>query len=299
MLPTSHPRRAFTLIELITVVAIVTVMIGLLLAAVQKSREAAARAACQNNLRQCILALHHYHDARQALPPGHRSLLDVDKMPFSGWTLAILPYIEQQPLAERAKQAFLQVPLPFTNPPHPRDVVVSTYSCPSDPRVATAQVSLKTHVRVAFTSFLGVSGRQTGDQSGVLYQDSGVPLGGVTDGTSNTLMLGERPPSADLQFGWWYSGIGQRFSGSADLILGVLEPNLLLIGPGSPCGPGNYRFGPSQLNDPCGMFHYWSLHPGGANFAFCDGSVRFLSYSVAPIMPALSTRAGGEAVELP
>ena len=121
----------------------------------------------------------------------------------------------------------------------------------------------------------------------------------IADGTSNTLMLGERPPSADFQFGWWYTGVGQRGTGSADLILGVREANLQPIVSGSTCGPGNYPFKPSRFDDACGMFHYWSLHIGGANFAFADGSVHFLRYASNDILPALASRAGGEEVVLP
>jgi prepilin-type processing-associated H-X9-DG protein len=84
------------------------------------------------------------------------------------------------------------------------------------------------------------------------------------------------------------------------LVLGVREPNLLLVTVGSPCGPGRYPFtAAAGFNDPCGVFHFWSPHPGGANFAFADGSVRVLRYSADPILPALATRAGGEAVSLP
>jgi prepilin-type processing-associated H-X9-DG protein len=62
------------------------------------------------------------------------------------------------------------------------------------------------------------------------------------------------------------------------------------------CGPGEYPFRPAGgTDDPCGVFHFWSLHPGGANFAFCDGSVRLLPYAAAGLLPALATRAGGEA----
>ena len=115
---------------------------------------------------------------------------------------------------------------------------------------------------------------------------------GRTDG-------GRGPPSADFQFGWWYAGVGQRGTGSADMILGVLEQNLLPIVSGSVCGPGAYSFSPSRFSDPCGMFHFWSAHPGGANFALADGSVRFFRYGAAPLMPALASRAGGEVVEMP
>ncbi len=151
---------------------------------------------------------------------------------------------------------------------------------------------------VAFTSYLGVSGRESvADRSGMLFQDSATRLLDATDGTSNTLLLGERPPSADFQFGWWYAGTGQKLSGSADLVLGVREPNLQPIVSGSACGPGNYPFQAARgFDDPCGMFHFWSPHPGGSNFAMADGSLRFLRYSADPIMPALATRDGGEAI---
>ncbi len=89
-----------------------------------------------------------------------------------------------------------------------------------------------------------------------------------------------------------------RKTGSADLILGVREENLQQILPGSPCGPGAYPFSPGRFNDPCAMFHYWSPHPGGANFAFADGSVRLIRYSANPIMQALASRAGGEVATL-
>jgi prepilin-type processing-associated H-X9-DG protein len=79
------------------------------------------------------------------------------------------------------------------------------------------------------------------------------------------------------------------------MILGVREPNRLPIRSGSPCGPGNYPFRPSRFDDPCGMLHFWSPHAGGANFAFGDGSVRFLAYTANDVMPALATRGGGEA----
>lgn len=290
----SRAGRGFTLLELLVVLAIVGVLLGLLLSAVQKARAAAARADCLNNLRQCALALHQVHDTRRALPPGHRSPAHPEAMPFSGWTLDALPYLEQRSLAAQAARAYRSSPSPFVSPPHPRDTVVKAFTCPADGRVATAQVSARTHSRVALTSFLGVSGRESPDKTGVLFQDSRVSFLDVTDGTSNTLMLGERPPSADLQFGWWYAGVGQRLTGSGDLILGASEPNLLPVTSGSPCGPGVYAFGPSRFDDPCGFLHYWSPHAGGAHFAFADGSVRFVPYSASPLLGALATRAGGE-----
>ena len=132
----------------------------------------------------------------------------------------------------------------------------------------------------------------------MLFQNSRVRLIDISDGASQTLLAGERPPSTDFQFGWWYAGWGQRLTGSGDQILGTLEKNLLPVTPGS-CPPGNYPYMPGNLRNQCDMFHFWSLHSNGANFLFCDGSVHFIPYSAAPIMPALATRAGGEAVNVP
>jgi prepilin-type processing-associated H-X9-DG protein len=293
-------RLAFTLVELLVILAIIGILIALLLAAVQSVRGAAARVACQNNVKQLALALHHHHDTFRTLPPGHRSLLTRDLRPYTGWPLDLLPFIEQQNIATEADRAFRTLPLPFTDPPHVhRATVVKAYTCPADPRVSSPQISTRTLTRIAFTSYLGVSGKDYSTKDGVFVQDQRFQLGAITDGTSNTLMLGERPPSADFQFGWWYAGVGQRLTGSAEMILGVREQNLLPVVSGSKCGPGAYPFRASRFDDECGMFHFWSPHSGGANFALADGSVRFVRYTANGVMPALASRAGGEAEAVP
>lgn len=297
-----HPearRGAFTLIELLVVMGIVAVLIGLLVPAVQKVRDAAARAKCQNNLRQIGLALHQHHDAIGFLPPGHRSVFQRDRMPLSGWTLSVLLYLEQQSSYTAGRDAYRQTLNPFQNPPHTGlSTVVPTFICPSDARTFSPQTAERTRTTVAFTCYLGVSGRNYATRDGMLYQNSRIRFADATDGMSTTLLVGERPPSADFQFGWWYAGLGQRFSGSGDMILGVEEPNLLPVTQGS-CAPGTYKFGPDTVSNQCAMFHYWSPHTGGANFLFADGSVHFLSYGAAGLLPALASRAGGEAVALP
>src|SRR5262249_51159207 len=123
-------------------------------------------------------------------------------------------------------------------------------------------------------------------------------LADIHDGISNTLLAGERPPSADHNLGWWYAGWGQNRDGSAESVLGVNEMNTYSWTQGR-CPPGPYEFQPGAVNNMCDAFHFWSLHSGGANFVLCDGSVHFLTYSAAPVMPALATRAGGEVVTIP
>lgn len=290
----SERSNAFTLIELLVVIAIFAVLMGLLLSAVQRAREAAARIKCQNNLKQIGLAFHMYHDTQGSLPPGHRSLTATQPMPWSGWPLSLLPNLEQSALFANAQAAYRLTRNPFLNPPHTGlAMVVQTYVCPSDGNSAFPRPGERTGVVAAYTDYLSVSGRNYATHDGVLFPDSHIRFAEITDGTSNTLLAGERPPSSDFQFGWWYAGIGQKFSGSGDMILGVQEVNLLPVTSAS-CGPGASRYSPGRVGSPCNLFHFWSYHPGGANFLFADGAVHFLPYSTSPIMVPLATRSGGE-----
>jgi len=294
---TRRPNRsAFTLIELLVVIAIISTLMGLLLSAVQRIREAAARAKCQNNVKQIALALHHCHDTFHRLPPGHRTLFDAERRPFTGWALDVLPFLEQPSVHLEAMAAFQSEPWPFVNPPHKHmSTVLPIFVCPSDITSAENRFASRTMIQVAFTCYLGVSGKSYLARDGMLFQESRTRLIDATDGTSNTLLLGERPPPPDYQFGWWYAGVGIHLSGAADLTLGVRESNLPPIVPGAEmCPPGTYPFMAGSSNNQCSMFHFWSLHSGGANFAFADGSVRFLRYSADAVLPALASRAGGE-----
>jgi prepilin-type processing-associated H-X9-DG protein len=113
-------------------------------------------------------------------------------------------------------------------------------------------------------------------------------------------LIGERPPSVDDHFGWWYGGAGQTNSsfvyGSLDSFMGVSEFNETYKLP--MCERGPHQFQRGSLKDFCSTLHFWSLHPNGANFAFADGSVRFMNYSAKAVLPALATRAGGETATL-
>ena len=290
-------RRALTLIEVLSVIGIMGLLIGLLLSGVQKIRATAARVHCQNNLKQIGLALHHYSDANGELPSGVVGDQSNDKMPFSSWCLHLLPFFDQAALWQQAKSAYATDRDFLRNPPHAGlSTPLRDFQCPSDGRVRRAASPSNQPLR-AFTSYLGVEGYDALRCDGVLFLDSHTRFAEVTDGLSNTLAVGERPPSKDLMFGWWYAGWGQAKDGEGDMLLGVATRNNMAYAPDCPSGP--YDFKPGEFNNQCDAFHFWSPHTGGANFMFADGSVRFLKYSANSIMPALASRAGGESVEVP
>jgi prepilin-type N-terminal cleavage/methylation domain-containing protein/prepilin-type processing-associated H-X9-DG protein len=294
----SHSRTAFTLIELLLVIAIIGTLLGLLLPAVQKVRAAACRIACANNLKQIGLALHQYHDARGTLPPGVTSHRPGEPFPRMTWLARLLPHLEQDQLWHATVASYEYSPWPYDNPPHIGfGMPVKAFACPADGRTPGPQPTHRGR-RPALTSYVGVLGTAYHRPDGVLFQDSAIRLTDITDGSSSTLMVGERPPSTDFWYGWWYAGYGQAGTGSADMLLGARERNSG-EGHADPCPPGPYHFQEGRITEQCELFHFWSLHTGGAHFLFADGSVRFLSYSADPVLPALATRGGGEASETP
>ena len=298
--PGSISRKGVTLIELLVVIAIFAVLVGLLLAAVQKVREAASRIACRSNLKQLGIALHHYHDAHGFLPQAYNEYwnfcepddtpTDPDFRHRQSWAALILPYIEQDNLR-------------FLGMSNAQQRLVALFLCNSDPR--RRSISDGGHYKFigsqfGLTSYLAVEGSVYergpsnsnlnlefgGPKDGAMYRSSDTRLTDITDGTSNTLLLGERPPSSDLDWGWWAWS-------AYDSALAVTE-NRSFLYPNCPKPSG---YSPGKLNDPCAAHHFWSLHDGGGQWLFADGSVSFIRYSGASIMPALSTRAGGEVVD--
>ena len=288
-----RPRGGFTLIELIVVIAIIAVLVGLSLGAVQRARAVAARMACANKLRQVGLAAHGYHGTEGRLPPGCSAQVG-DPLLHATWMTRLLPQLEQGDLWRRVLAAYKTEPF-FEAGPHLPILATALphFACPADP-VAHSPAAFR-GFSVGLTSYMGSSGLDHTTADGVLYLNSAVRLGEIPDGTSSTLLAGERPPSRDRLLGWWYAGWGQNKTGSLDSHLGVRERN---VHPRLKCPDGPYPFAVGTPDGECDPLHFWSLHSGGANFAFCDGSVRFLTYSADSILPALATRAGGEIVSL-
>ena len=296
-------RRATSLIELLVVIGLFAVLTALLLPAVQRVRGAAARSQCQNNLRQLALAAHQHHDVVGHLPPSATRPRPGNKFPYLGWVARLTPYLDQEPVWAKTVSAFARQPNPFAlDAGHSlRGTVLSSAGCPADDRVSAAWVvdGPPLDVPVALLSYLGNVGVDRRRRDGVLVPDGRLTMLAVTDGTSSTLLAGERPPGFDMGYGWWYVAAGMDGLGSLDFTIGVRELRRRWVRSGyGGCPTGPNHFQPGRVDDPCSVFHFWSLHPGGANFAFCDGSVRFLPYSADAILPALATRAGGEVVPL-
>lgn len=297
-------RAAFTLVELLVVIGIIAVLIGLLLPAVQNVRSAAARTQCQNNLKQIALATHNYESARGVLPPG--VIAGPDPQYGLNVHVALLPHLEQEAISQQSIIDCRNYPITYITPPHAGlRTQVKVYQCPADDRQQYLHRTSKGDV-VALTGYLGVSGLGSDPfilgfgfrMSGVIYSGSRTKMTDITDGTTNTLLFGERPPSPDYLCGWWYTfsylNIGSPYlpvrgmRGYADGSAGLPEYGA--------CPPGPYAYASGDINNICDANHFWSRHSGGANFAFCDGSVKFLRYSADAILPALATRAGGEVV---
>jgi prepilin-type processing-associated H-X9-DG protein len=212
------------------------------------------------------------------------------------WLTRILPYVEQDTLWNATVQAFSKDPFMEYTPPHVGfGTPVKIFRCPADGRPGVRRPDYAREP----TSYVGVAGTNQFKKDGLLYKDSRLKLADVLDGTSNTLLVGERPHdfSQPMFFGVWYGGTGSSdFGGTLNSVMGVRESGVLrfLNFPSPSCHDGPYSFAPGSIINPCSVFHYWSLHPGGANFLFADGSARLLPYSSSTIMPALATRAGGE-----
>lgn len=293
-------RGALTLVETLVVLGVIGILLSLAMPAIQKLRGLSDRIACQSQMRQIMVAMHHHHNDYHTLPP--RSAETGKPESRMSWQAHLLPYLEQGSLYRAALTDFVTYPRPEQLPLHQgQNAVIKAYVCPGDTRLLAVQEDHYGDLG-AFTSYVAAADSLNTTtrkrHSGALAHR----LEDIHDGAANTIAFGERPPPDGFLAGWWYSG-AIAFGGKP-----LRGPNQFLFLTGTrfsteswpDCALTPYTFGPGRLSNPCDRFHFWSLHTGGANFAFVDGSVRFLGYHVgSDFIAALISVNGGEAITLP
>jgi prepilin-type N-terminal cleavage/methylation domain-containing protein/prepilin-type processing-associated H-X9-DG protein len=289
-------RSGFSLIELLVVIAILALLVALIASAIHRVRGAAARVECANRMRQVALALQQYHDANGVFPEGCSVQDGNSKTLYAGWHVQILPHIERENEYRIAMDDFRRQPWSTRDSTHSVfTLTIPTYVCPQDSRIANSRAVMGFQNPVAFTSYLGVCGTDcmVPSPDGILFTDSRIKRTMISDGLSQTVMIGERPPSENLRRGWWYAGIGQQDSGSTDMILGVRERNFDEV---YPCTVRDHHYKSGTISEPCDIYHFWSLHPSGAHFAYADGSATMIAYEARNLLEAQATRAGNESI---
>jgi prepilin-type N-terminal cleavage/methylation domain-containing protein len=308
-------RAGFTLIELLVVIGIIAILIGLLLPAVQKVREAANRAKCENNLKQLALAAINFHDTNQAFPWfshwGRPSY--VGYVGYASEMIPLLPFLEQENLYRQlynlavANNVFMgsaynnayntAFAVSGLTPGSDIATPLAVLACPSDqlpsPPTTTYQNSSLSPPQYYFgvTSYLGncvstESNLSTNTEDGIFVSDFNPPVSLLSisegDGTSNTILFGERynyDPNWNV-FSQEWLGTGQNNPNPIYAVLSPWGSSLALPGPlGAGFPPLNYTFNPAD--DPfLRFFAYGSGHINGANFVFCDCSVHFISNAI-------------------
>lgn len=307
-------RNAFTLVELLVVIAIIGVLVALLLPAVQAAREAARRSQCSNNLKQMALGIHNYHDTYMCLPismsPWSEGPRPTAARNGKGWIVSMLPQIEQMPLFTKfqvyfAGDMFSNAGI-NTNNTECRDLMrtkLKAIICPTDPDAGKTSTACAqwSGIEVTTTNYKGILGdNKMGNASSVhpsptpdchstticsglffrnTYQDP-QNFAHILDGTSNTFLVGEDLPKFNIHSAAFYAN-----------------------GDYASChGPPNYMPQPAEThasNWP-NMMTFRSMHPGGVQFAFADGAVRFIPQQIDyDLYRALATKARMEAVSPP
>jgi prepilin-type N-terminal cleavage/methylation domain-containing protein len=326
-------RRGFTLIELLVVIAIIAILIGLLLPAVQKVREAARRTKCSNQLKQMGLALAVFHDQRNVYPPGLGALNDkVIQMPhtqfntnpinpptlrFCSWYTWIMPLVDNGSLFDKMRATQNGGGIV------PTGQMDYMFNCPSEPRTNLDFGTLGGHATGSYAGVAGASQYEAGQShGGVVYMDgilhwrSRVRVDDVLDGTAYTATIGERPADPSELWGWWDTTIDLSTNYDQDCTNGTANLTAVIYSnaqtsPDYTCpvvtGP-NYiaiyhKPGPqaafvgngTHTNNYCDLNIFNGNHPNGALWAFADGSVRFIPYTAAKIVWSIGSIAGSKA----
>ena len=311
-------RRGFTLIELLVVIAIIAILIGLLVPAVQKVREAAARTQCLNNLKQIGVAMHNFHDAYKKLPP--QTAKNGNSCCYGTWQMSILPYVEQDNLWKQYVNFGGNATTGPTYEQNQNLLVtsqrLSVFTCPSDtPNAAKSGTFNGQTYNITQHNYLVNVGNLDYSQGGdgkLPDQPAGLTFGGapfarnaqfrvtdITDGTSNTLMAAEVRQGQGQDFRgltWWAEGSGFTVYRTPN------SPGYDYISNGKGA-PGCVPTSQNPQNADCkaqatpnwNVFTARSRHTGGVNVVLCDGSVRFVSDGVAwATWQALGTARGGD-----
>ncbi|WP_437185337.1 DUF1559 domain-containing protein [Planctomicrobium sp. SH668] len=313
-------KQGFTLIELLVVIAIIAVLIALLLPAVQQAREAARRSQCKNNLKQFGLAMHNYHDSHNTFPPGMFNVINGYGEPYesqAGTTnrvsffAMVLPYIDQAPLYNRwasIQQVGGGIVYPW-NIPDVTSVKVPMAFCPSDPSAGFSHPNdgilgnyLGCSGSKPWGSMYSVTDIDQGAPNGIFHIRSKTGMNSITDGSSNTIMMGEILTVAN-------GTMGQGCSSNADL-RGLYWNAVHMTALFSTFYPPNTQAAdivgyavcseipraPVSVNAAEGMnLSARSNHIGGAHFTMADGSVRFISENTdTATFRALGSKSLGE-----
>ncbi len=296
----ARKKKGFTLIELLVVIAIIAILVALLLPAVQQAREAARRSSCKNNMKQIGLALHNYHDVHGAFPSGwigvENRVANAEGESGFGWGTMLLPFMDQAPLYN---QFDFSLPMDVApNRPFLKSVL-TTYQCPSDPKPEVFTIEDRNGVNIELATFnypavfgtvelhgcenapgtapVSSSGQCVSD--GAFYHNSKIRFRDFTDGSSSTLVVGERTTFTESN--------GEKFYGTWSGALPEVEEAAART-------VGHAEHPPNENDHP---EDFGSAHTGGAQFVLGDGHVVFISENIDEgVFQSLATRNGGEVI---